>query len=437
MGIIKCKFYAMFLRIVCCALFIGIGFSGAVNAQCKDEITIKKVRRVQSTPNFAAVILTTPKGLTSQQRQILEDARNWLVFNPDKISIAASTRSADEQQRILKESVIEISSAVVQSTIESPITQIEVFLTLKANLLDNLSYLVRVNNLAAPNCLQTPAPLKSIAAGGGKTSSPKTVLAKAKDRKDADIYIQGLAEGAHRQKTFFTVDALIKRRFRFAPNNFIEPIFELKTSTSKKADPDSASLGFNYVVTKGIYKESSPLSSLDFTNGIKLESDTDFRNVNFVYQTRADLAFRNLSFGIAGQPVDIIPFIGFELGRNLKSPVPEAKSRLLARPLFGANLYFQIFQSNDKVFAFETQYTRRLLLKREVAFKEDNGSFVALPINRKPRDYVKSSFNFDFTRNFGFSASYEYGQLPPRFTLVDSKFGFGLVFKGKFSKEEQ
>jgi hypothetical protein len=330
-----------------------------------------------------------------------------------------------------------VTAAVIQPTIEESVTLIEVKLTLGASLLAKANYLVQIKQLASPNCLQAPSLLKPISAGGSKIPSKKIVLGKSKDRKDSDIYIQGLVEGAHKQKPFFTVDALVKRRFRFAPNNYIEPVFELKTSTSKKADPDSASLGVNYVRTFGIYRESAPLSSFDFTNGLKIESDTDFKNMNLVYQTRGDLAFRNLSFGIAGQPVDIIPFIGFELGRNLKSPVQEAKSRLLARPLFGATLYFQIFQSNDKVFAFETQYIRRLLLKREVAFEvDDNGNYIALPINRKPRDYVKSSFNFDFTKNFGFSANYEYGQLPPKYTLVDSKFSFGLLFKGKFGEKQ-
>ncbi|MBS1794104.1 MAG: hypothetical protein JSS81_09635 [Acidobacteria bacterium] len=424
------RFTELFILVNIVVFFSTIGFG-----QCKDDITIQSVFRDPTDPASLAVRLNTPKGVSSQQKSIIENSQNWLVFNPDALGQAA-TATPNQQRQILNDAVLQIDKVSIQRSLETNPTLIEVKITLKMGLLEKVNYLVQVKQLSSPKCLQSPTLLKPIDASGKKTAS-KTKFVKSKDRATSDIYVQGLAEGARKQKTFFSVDALLKRRFSFGHNNYIEPVFELKTSTSPKADPDSASLGINYVKTIGIKTNSSPLSSFDFTNGIKLESDTDFKNVNYVYQTRADLVFRDLSFIVANQPVDIIPFIGFELGRNIKSPIDEAKKRLIARPFFGANIYFQIYQNDDKVFSFETQYTRRLLLKREVFFKtNDNGSFDAIQINTKPRDYVKSSFNFDFSKNFGFSASYEYGQLPPKFTLVNSKFSFGLLFKGKFGKEE-
>lgn len=422
---------------MCCAVLATIGFSSVAAAQCKNEITIKSVRRNGSAPTYIYVLLNTPKQLSAPQKAVIENANNWLVFNPDAIG-AASTASFDARQQALRDSVIPVVLAAVQPTNENPVTQIEVIVSLQARLADKNNYLVKINQLASPDCIQAPTVIKSLgAASGSSSSATKTTLAKSKDRKESDIYIQGLAEGAHKQKTFFTVDALVKRKFRFGPKDYLEPVFELKTSTSKKADPDSASLGVNYIRTVGVYKDFLSLRSFDFANGAKLESDTDFKNVNLLYQTRADFAFEKLSYANGSQAIEVNPFIGFELGRNLKSPVAEAENRLLARPLFGANLYVQFFSNDEKVLAFETQFTRRLLLRREVAFKTDNDNFIALPISSKPRDYIKSSLNFDFSKNFGFSATYEYGQLPPKYALVDSKFGFGLLFKGKFNKAPQ
>lgn len=434
----KNNFYSTSLKIICCAVFVMIGFCDAVLAQCNKDITIRSVSKNQSTPKTVSVLLTVPNGLNQEKRQIIENPKNWLIFNPDAIGSAASATDVTEQQRILRETVADVVAAVIQPSLEpeSQITQIQAALTMRENLSDDINYLVKVKNLASPGCLTAPTVLSIVKPTAAPTAK-KIVLAKSKDKKDSDIYIQGLLEGARKEKSIYSVDAVIKRRFRFAPNNFLEPFFELKTSTAKKADSDAAALGLNYVKTVPIFRES-PLSSYDFTTGGKIEFDTNFKNVNLVYQVRTDFAFKALARDIAGQPLNIVPFIGFELGKNLKSPVAEAKSRLIARPFVGANLYFQIYKSEDdeKVFAFETQYIRRFLLRSEVIFKtDDDGNFVALPISGKPRDYVKSVFSYDFSKNFGLTASYEYGTLPPKFALVDSKFSFGLLFKGKFKEK--
>jgi hypothetical protein len=59
-----------------------------------------------------------------------------------------------------------------------------------------------------------------------------------------------------------------------------------------------------------------------------------------------------------------------------------------------------------------------------------------LRVGRGPRDYLKTSLNFDISDYTGINVSYEYGSLPPNFELVNHKYSVGLVykFKTKFPK---
>jgi hypothetical protein len=131
------------------------------------------------------------------------------------------------------------------------------------------------------------------------------------------------------------------------------------------------------------------------------------------------------------------PFIGFEVGRNIESPVKEAQNRGIARGTAGGSLYLNLTPKADKALSFQIDYIRRFLLLREISFKEDDDKkLVPLTIGRGPRDYVKATLEYGFTDFLGTSLSYEYGRLPPNFQLVNSKYSFGLTykFKTKFPK---
>jgi hypothetical protein len=140
-----------------------------------------------------------------------------------------------------------------------------------------------------------------------------------------------------------------------------------------------------------------------------------------------------------GGPVimTIDPFIGVELGKNVKSLLEGAEGRGIVRPLFGANyiLFFPIGSPGLDEIRLEANYIRRMPLKREVTFdfdKDDNPFLVSF--GRSPRDYADAKLNFNFTEMFGAFIGYEYGELPPLYNLVDHSMKIGFTYKVKFKR---
>lgn len=316
----------------------------------------------------------------------------------------------------------------------------------------NFSKKAIVNNLILADCIGNDIPIRVIPLPEpGKTSNAsnkKIYVKEVKERENADIYIEGIVEGARKAKAAFTIDASIGKRFPLINKGevrryFWKPFFNIKASTSGDADPDSLNFG---VIFQNPTKKLDVLEiqRLYFTEAAKFEADRDFKNVNFVGDFRMIIRSQKLD-DIISQIIpntNINPFIGMEIGKNLKSPVDEIQGNLIARPLIGASLHTTLYEFNKeetsykKTLTFETLFERRFLLRKEIALNtDDDGNFISVPLTRAPRDYVKSSLTFDFAKNFGFTLNYEYGSLPPLFKLVDNKFSAGLVFKGIFGKK--
>lgn len=268
----------------------------------------------------------------------------------------------------------------------------------------------------------------------------------AKGRDDSNVYLSGQIEGANGSSPQFSAD--IKLESPFDTATFFQelgPYFNLKASTAKAADANSMNFGlklrhsfpFPVRLKKGTTElaDKQPLLSgivWDLTPGF--ESDRRFDNVNVVLGNR--LSFVPRVFGNSNR-IYFQPFIGFELGRNLKNPVDEAEDRGIARGTVGGSLYLNLVPKAEKALTFQIDYIRRFLLLREVSFTEDDDKkLVPLAVGRGPRDHVKVALEYGFTDFLGTTLSYEYGRLPPNFQLVDHKYGFGLTykFKTKFPK---
>jgi hypothetical protein len=128
------------------------------------------------------------------------------------------------------------------------------------------------------------------------------------------------------------------------------------------------------------------------------------------------------------------PFIGQEVGKNLRSPLKEAEGNFIYRAKAGTlfNLFFEPRLKNLQTIEFDAEYTRRWPLRNELSFKEDKDKKLKLvEFGKRPRDYVRANLNFLFTDSFGATVGYEYGELPPSFKLVDHKLKIGLVYKTK------
>jgi hypothetical protein len=193
------------------------------------------------------------------------------------------------------------------------------------------------------------------------------------------------------------------------------------------------------------YSASSPVSGILWYNTAQIEGDRDFDNFNAIWKTQFRFRMKNLFFsrkrGDTAFAV-FIPFIGAELGKNLDSPVSEAKGRGVARILVGSELYVRLYQGETSFarVTLDGRYERRWPLLSEVGLRDttvtdENGEevekTVAAFFGKKPRQWAEASLNYNLSEFFGIFAGYEYGELPPGYKLVDHAFKIGVKFKAR------
>ncbi len=431
-------------------LVILLTAAGPAFSQCEKEPKILTVR--VATPSQLVVTFDNNTNWTTTHsgiRGAATDPTNWTIVSPSLLLIAKAEGNQAVKATKLAAAMPDISAPITESGTHALIINLTNPLPHSVNFNINVNY---DGTVIAKDCMSPPfvfvVPDPNVAgAGGAGATKTKIVLEPIPKREDSDIYIEGTIEGASGEKSAFTIDASFGKRFKFSPNNednTWKPFFDIKASTNEDADPDSLAFGVEFQQATKIDSKPLGITDIFFRETPKFEADRNFRNVNLVGDFRMHFISDNLAGTIGRVSYDIVPFFGIELGKNLKSPVDEADGNGIARPLIGANLFANLYTwsagQNEyaKALTFETLYERRWPLTGEVALDDDDdGNPVGLQISRKPHDYVKSSLTFDFARNFGFKASYEYGSLPPLFKLVDHKFSLGLVFKGVFARKNK
>lgn len=253
---------------------------------------------------------------------------------------------------------------------------------------------------------------------------------KSKGRDDSNVYLQGSIEGARTGKAQFSADIKVDIPYilNTKRDTAIGPYFNLKVSTADAADADSIITGakFSRVIASS---DSGFVRNVIWSPTVGIEGDRHFDNVNgivgntfyFVTAGNKDTFKRRIYFQ---------PFIGYEIGRNFQSPVKAAEGRGISRPNVGGSLYITFPMKNDREFSIQADYIRRFLLRREFSFTEDDDKkLVLVSLGKGPRDYVKTTAEYDFSKFTGLSLSYEYGRLPPNFELVNHKYSLGIVIK--------
>ena len=401
--------------------------SQQVSAQCEGRLGTTRVTK----GNQIAVRL--PHTMTDADFEQAKSPSKWILIDVSK---------GPAPERIF--SVVEVK----EDQLSLPVANL--YLTLNRSLEPDREYRLFAPDITySGGCRPQAVPegtvaFKSPPAPGARPPSPEKDFfnkSAAKGRDDSNFYLSGQLEGANGGSPQFSAD--IKLEPRIDTSSFFQelgPYFNLKASTSKAADANSMNFGlklrhsFPFPVrlkpgTKQLAKKQPFLSGIvwDITPGF--ESDRRFDNVNVLLGNR--FAFVPRTFGNSNR-IYLQPFIGFEVGRNIKSPVKEAEDRGIARGMIGGSLYLNLIPEADKALTFQIDYIRRLLLLREISFTEDDDKkLVPLPIGRGPRDHVKLTLEYGFTDFLGAALSYEYGRLPPNFQLVDHKYGFGLTYKFK------
>lgn len=263
----------------------------------------------------------------------------------------------------------------------------------------------------------------------------------ADGREDANIYLSGEYAGASGEKFSGSVDTKIEipiRKVIGERTHTFSFFYDLKASNNPKADPDSMNFGVNWEFPLWRYRGNNlqfPIRRIIWRNAPKIESERDFGNTNFIWESR----FRFMSRTYEGKHTTFYfrPFMGHELGANINSPLKEAEHKFLYRLMTGTtlNLIFPIEVTGLNDISFEGSYIRRWPLRREVTFEEDDdGNPQPLRFGKGPHDYVSTKFNVNFTKAFGLTVGYEYGSLPPTYKLVDHKTTIGLTYKVKFDR---
>jgi hypothetical protein len=262
-------------------------------------------------------------------------------------------------------------------------------------------------------------------------------LDTADDREDANYYLSGEVTRASGTDFNGSVDIKVEHPFAtdfWGTSHWIGPVFDLRANSDPEADPDSVKFGANW--RSVVAGQKGRLQSIFWENDGLIESDRGFDNTNlrwgskfiFPLKTWQDRRARKVLFYVR-------PFIGTELGKNLRSPVPEADGKGLARIVGGStlNLKFPLRRvGKDSSLSLEALYERRWLLKREVSFEElDDGSLKSVTFGTNPRDWVEAKVIFKFNKFFGPFIGYEYGEQPPAFKLVDHKMKIGLIVSAK------
>jgi hypothetical protein len=310
-------------------------------------------------------------------------------------------------------------------------------------------YLVSAVNLRFKQCPNSASVsvFSKIDIAKAKATPPKPAegqvrafaISAAKGRDDSDLYLAGLINGAQGTKASYTAD--IKAQFRyllskaseeenskFRAGIWLVPNFDFKASTDSKADANSVTIGMAFPF--GHLLNSKTVTWVDLEPAIQGESDKQFRDINTIFRFRSYFLAR--VFGSGRLQLLPQPFLGFETGENVRSPVAGAYPGGIVRPSAGLHVYLNFFNSSKagRQAFVESEYIRRWPLLGEPMFSENAaGNLVLNSVGTSPRDYVTTKLEYDFADYFGITLQYDYGELPPVFTKVNNQYTIGLVLK--------
>lgn len=270
---------------------------------------------------------------------------------------------------------------------------------------------------------------------------PKWGLTPSKGRDNSDIYAAYELNKARGIATTGNGDLKIAipffKNFWRRTSKF-SPLVDVKASSDEKADPDSLKFAFEWFLPAHVGDNPNskfPYTSVDLINLGKIEAPKNFDNINALWESR--WLFPSAQIPGSGKPFRLFldPFVGSELGKNLKSPLKAAEGHGIARLMAGANLIVQVPIKNlnaVKQLEFTSSYIRRWPLKRELSF---DGNLALVSFDKGPKDYSDSKFTVKVNDFFGPYIGYQWGRLPPNYKLVDHKWTFGVLFKSKIRAE--
>lgn len=261
----------------------------------------------------------------------------------------------------------------------------------------------------------------------------KVQKARAKESDDSDVYVSGELNGAHKQKTSFTTEIKLQKYMTAGASWMHTPFFKLNASTDPDADPDKMEAGWNFRYVTGRFLGTP---GAYFDQDVKFESERDFDNTNLIYDARLTLLPAARPKGLSNKKLFINPYIGTELGKNVRSPLKAAEGDGIARLLAGIDLRAAFFLTDGDTpdINWTASYVRRWPLTDELGFEADeDGNLQLRTFGTNPRDSVSTKFSYRLSKFLDAFAGYEWGRVPPSYKLVDHRFRLGFAYKFKFA----
>ena len=250
----------------------------------------------------------------------------------------------------------------------------------------------------------------------------------------------------------------------------VGPRAKLRINSSDQDDENSILLSgpFEFRHYYGALEErtgaTTPLvESIALVGGPTIESDRNFDNTNLVADGQFNVNFPTLGKAnrrgtFSGYAIDIQPYGGVEVGKNLENRIATLDGRSIFRLKvgFAGQVRLNFKKTRRYKIVFDVEYVHRRLyaeeaLSRSVTIPLPVGTLTPVEgeplkidagflsrmsidtINKGPRSYLHVAIRYAFDPNWEFFASYVNGELPPRFVSVHKfQAGFAYRFKSQY-----
>lgn len=274
-----------------------------------------------------------------------------------------------------------------------------------------------------------------ITVAAGKAPPKAPAFKAASGKSDAQLYFDGEISHVQGGSVIGSYDV------KLSHNNYFDflgtvasqtPLFTLMGGDVPNADPDSMQLGWTFSFPLVVNDYRAPLLGVIWQQTPQIESTRDYTYSNFVYSSVFQFIGRTWGSPLKGPSLQIMPYLGADLGRNLATTVASARDQAILRPLAGGTLNLLLFKIKSDSVSITGDYVRRWPLTNEVLLSTNSaGNAVTASAGTGPRDHVRTGLNIGLNTFTCLTIGYERGSLPPAFQFVDNKWTVSLVIKAK------
>ena len=206
-------------------------------------------------------------------------------------------------------------------------------------------------------------------------------------------------------------------------------------------DPDSITTALAFQRLKALRKQKLGIYGLQFDEALPSgEFSRANPSSNIIFRSSLLLGFSSISSpkhpSLYGT---IYPVLGLEAGKNLNKPGMIAMTAVdlshydaILRGVAGSDAVFAVASADRSADVFSISGTYRVRLPAfDEPFVETLHHATTVSLTTKARNWVQASVNYAPWRfkYLSLNAKYEYGELPPLFTLIDHQFTVGFTLQ--------